>query len=354
MTKNLKAILSLFVLTTLSGCGTINTSSSSSNNPNSTPSVSTNAGSSSSSTSSSATSSSSSETSSSSSSSSETSSSSSSSSVASNAIDADELNDIASSLYELNSSEDFVGPNAMWVKTIDDMSLLYENVPGEEDFIYTLYMDQAYNLETGYMYQAMSDEYGTFAQYSYASGTKYILAINEYENKYYYEVDCGDEATATLFAISMIQEMEFAEGLYDFSKGLAALQSVTGFISQYQANNDDDPDNDITMDYDSYDLTINATSDADLSFDSEIILDAKAVIDLGDGMVQNSSMEGTLVANFSNGYLTRSLDEATMIEEIDMYGEVMKMTIYSKQETVIDYTFDEITPDLSEYTLSEL
>ena len=242
----------------------------------------------------------------------------------------------------------------MWVNTIDDMSFLYENVPGEEDFVYTLAMDQAYNLATGYMYQAMTDEYGTFAQYSYASGTKYILAINEYENKYYYEVECGDEETAVLFAITMITEMEFAEGLYDYAKGLAALQSVTGFIEQYNANHDDDPSNDVTNDYDTYELTINATSDADLSFDSEITLDAKAVIDSGDGMIQNSSMVGTLIANFDNGYLTSSVDEATMIEEMDAYGEIMKMTIYSKQATNIAYTFDEITPDLSEYTLSEL
>ena len=242
----------------------------------------------------------------------------------------------------------------MWVNTIDDMSFLYENVPGEEDFVYTLAMDQAYNLATGYMYQAMTDEYGTFAQYSYASGTKYILAINEYENKYYYEVECGDEETAVLFAITMITEMEFAEGLYDYAKGLAALQSVTGFIEQYNANHDDDPSNDVTNDYDTYELTINATSDADLSFDSEITLDAKAVIDLGDGMVQNSSMVGTLTTNFENGYLTSSVDEATMIEEMDAYGEIMKMEIYSKQATNISYSFEEITPDLSEYTLLEL
>ena len=334
MTRNLKAILSLFVLTTLSACGTTTTSSTSTNNANSTPSVSTNAGNSSLSTSSSVASS--------------------SSNIASNVIDADELGEIAASIYELNSSDDFVGPNAMWVSTIDDMSILYENVPGEEDFIYTLYMDQAYNLDTGYMYQAMTDEYGTFAQYSYASGTKYILAVNEYETKYYYEVECGDEATATLFAVSMIQEMEFAEGLYDFSKGIAALQSVTGFIDQYNANHDDDPENDINMDYDVYDLTINATSDAALSFDSEITLHASAEMDAGDGMIQNSSMDGILIANFSNGYLTKSLDEATMVEEMDAYGEIMKMTIYSKQATNIAYTFDEITPDLSEYTLSEL
>ena len=331
MTKNLKAILSLFVLTTLSACGTPSTSSSSTNNVSSTPSVSTNAGSS--------TTSSSNEV---------------SSSPTVNNITADELAEIATSVYELNSSEDFVGPNAMWVNTIDDMSLLYENVPGEEDFIYTLVMDQAYNLDTGYMYQAMTDEYGTFAQYSYASGTKYILAINEYETKYYYEVECGDEATAVAFAVTMITDMEFAEGLYDFAKGLAALQSVTGFVEQYNANNDDDPDNNITNDYDTYELTINATSDADLSFDSEITLDAKAVIDSGDGMIQNSSMVGTLTANFDNGYLTSSVDEATMIEEMDVYGEIMKMTLYSKQATNIAYTFDEITPDLSEYTLLEL
>ena len=350
MTKNLKAILSLFVLTTLSACGTPSTSSSSTNNVSSTPSVSTNAGSS--------TTSSSNEVSTGTNSSSEVSSSSSESSssspIASNAITADELVEIATSVYELNSSEDFVGPNAMWVNTIDDMSMIYENVPGEEDFIYTLVMDQAYNLDTGYMYQAMTDEYGTFAQYSYASGTKYILAINEYETKYYYEVECGDEATAVMFAITMITDMEFAEGLYDFAKGLAALQSVAGFVEQYNANHDDDPSNDVTNDYDTYELTINATSDAALSFDSEITLDAKANIDLGDGMIQNSSMVGTLTANFDNGYLTSSVDEATMIEEMDAYGEIMKMTIYSKQATNIAYTFDEITPDLSEYTLLEL
>ena len=345
MTKNLKAILSLFVLTTLTACGATNTSSSSTNKPSSTPSVSTNAGSS--------TTSSSSEVSTGTSSSTSSSSEESSSPTVNN-ITADELADIAEGIYELNSSDDFVGPNAMWVNTIDDMSMIYENVPGEEDFIYTLVMDQAYNLDTGYMYQAMTDEYGTFAQYSYASGTKYILAINEYENKYYYEVECGDEETAVLFAVTMITDMEFATGLYDFAKGLAALQSVTGFVEQYNANHDDDPSNDVTNDYDTYELTINATSDADLSFDSEITLDAKAVIDLGDGMVQNSSMVGTLTANFDNGYLTSSVDEATMIEEMDAYGEIMKMTIYSKQATNIAYTFDEITPDLSEYTLLEL
>ena len=331
MTKNLKAILSLFVLTTLSACGTPSTSSSSTNNTSSTPSVSNNAGSS--------TTSSSSEV---------------SSSPTVNNITADELADIAEGIYELNSSDDFVGPNAMWVNTIDDMSMIYENVPGEEDFIYTLVMDQAYNLDTGYMYQAMTDEYGTFAQYSYASGTKYILAINEYENKYYYEVECGDEETAVLFAVTMITDMEFAEGLYDFAKGLAALQSVAGFVEQYNANHDDDPSNDVTNDYDTYELTITASSDADLSFDSVITLDAKANIDLGDGMIQNSSMVGTLTANFDNGYLTSSVDEATMIEEMDAYGEIMKMTLYSKQATNISYSFEEITPDLSEYTKLEL
>ena len=73
-----------------------------------------------------------------------------------------------------------------------------------------------------------------------------------------------------------------------------------------------------------------------------------------DGMVQESSINGNLHVAFENGYLTHSLDEATMIEKITMGEDYMSMTITSRQETSISYSFEATYPDLSDYTKGEL
>ena len=71
-------------------------------------------------------------------------------------------------------------------------------------------------------------------------------------------------------------------------------------------------------------------------------------------MIQDSSIKGVLEVEYVDGYLTHSLDEATMVESMDMAGEVMSMTIYSKVESTIAYSYDATYPDLSEFTLTPL
>ena len=199
----------------------------------------------------------------------------------------------------------------------------------------------------------MSDSDGVYESYSYASGTNYYLVENNYGVKTYYEVPCASSEEASAFAVSMLGQINAADTFISLAKGLDSLQSVVGFVEQYTVNNDEDPTNDINNDYQNYNISFDIANLDGSTFDATIGLDASNVLD-EDGMVQESSISGNLHVAFENGYLTHSLDEATMIEKITMGEDYMSMTITSRQETSISYSFEATYPDLSDYTKGEL
>ena len=259
-----------------------------------------------------------------------------SSSVPNTVITASDLKDLASEMEEINKSDRFEAPSKAWLTHVEDMSYINVNVPESEDYNAIMTMESAYDLETGYFYTSMVYEDRllemtmTSKVYGYALDTKYILASDEDGTKIYYEVECETNDAAVDFAKTMV-----------------------GFVEQYEANNDEDPSNDVTNDYDSYVIGIEANSENENSFDARVTLDASAKIE-DEGMVQDSSINGVLEVEYVDGYLTHSLDEATMVESMDMAGEVMSMTIYSKVESTIAYSYDATYPDLSEFTLTPL
>lgn len=281
------------------------------------------------------------------------SSSSSSSTVPVVVIEPSELGVAAEYLYDANSSDRFVAPTAMYVVKKDSYSEIYEYVPDSENFVYEGTLEQAFDLEKGYLLQKMSDSDGVYESYSYASGSSYYLGENNYGIKTYYEVPCASSEEATALAIAMLEEINVASSLVPNAKGLDSLQSVVGFVEQYTVNNDEDPTNDINNDYQNYNITFDIANLDDTSFDATIGLDASSVLE-EDGMVQESSIKGNLHVAFENGYLTHSLDEATMIEKISMGEDYMSMTLSSRQETSISYSFEATYPDLSDYTKGEL
>lgn len=282
-----------------------------------------------------------------------------SSSVPNTVITASDLKDLASEMEKINKSDRFEAPSKAWLTHVEDMSIINVNVPESEDYNAIITMESAYDLETGYYYTSMIYEDRLLEMsmsskiYGYALDTKYILASDEDGIKMYYEVECETNEAAVEFAKTMVGEMGVIEDVAVEAKGIASLQSLVGFIEQYEANNDDDPSNDVTNDYDSYVVGITANSENENSFDARVTLDAAGKIE-DEGMVQDSSINGVLEVEYVDGYLTHSLDEATMVESIDMFGEVMSMTIYSKVESTIAYSFDASFPDLSEFTLTPL
>lgn len=280
-------------------------------------------------------------------------SSSSSSTVPVVVIEPSELGVAAEYLYDANSSDRFVAPTAMYVVKKDSFSEIYENVPESENFVYDGTLEQAFDLEKGYLLQKMSDSDGVYESYSYASGSSYYLVENNYGIKTYYEVPCASSEEATALAIAMLEEINVASSLVPNAKGLDSLQSVVGFVEQYTVNNDEDPTNDINNDYQNYNITFDIANLDGSTFDATIGLDASSVLE-EDGMVQESSIKGNLHVAFENGYLTHSLDEATMIEKISMGEDYMSMTLSSRHETSISYSFEATYPDLSDYTKGEL
>lgn len=280
-------------------------------------------------------------------------SSSSSSTVPVVVIEPSELGVAAEYLYDANSSDRFVAPTAMHVVQNDSFSETYENFPEGENYVYEGTLEQAINLETGYLLQKMSDSDGVYESYSYASGTNYYLVENNYGVKTYYEVPCESSEEASAFAVAMLGQINAADTFISLAKGLDSLQSVVGFVEQYTVNNDEDPTNDINNDYQNYNISFDIANLDGSTFDATIGLDASNVLE-EDGMVQESSINGNLHVAFENGYLTHSLDEATMIEKITMGEDYMSMTITSRQETSISYSFEATYPDLSDYTKGEL
>lgn len=282
-----------------------------------------------------------------------------SSSVPNTVITASDLKDLASEMEEINKSDRFEAPSKAWLTHVEDMSYINVNVPESEDYNAVITMESAYDLETGYYYTSMVYEDRllemtmTSKVYGYALDTKYILASDEDGTKMYYEVECETNDAAVEFAKTMVEQMGVVEEVAVEVKGIASLQSLVGFVEQYEVNNDEDPSNDVTNDYDSYVIGITANSENENSFDATVTLDASAKIE-DEGMVQDSSIKGVLEVEYVDGYLTHSLDEATMVESMDMAGEVMSMTIYSKVESTIAYSYDATYPDLSEFTLTPL
>ena len=101
-------------------------------------------------------------------------------------------------------------------------------------------------------------------------------------------------------------------------------------------------------------MICNNKSIGENSFDTEITLDASSTETDEDGILYESSVNGVLQVTFENGYLTHSLDEASMLEKMSLGDEFMSLEISTKVETSISYSFEDLTIDLTDWQKLEL
>lgn len=330
MKKTSKSLLAAFCLLSLAGCQLPTNSTPSSSNTSS-PAVTNTASSSSTMNSSS--------------------SSSSSSSTITPSDAAAALKVVANSIEANNSGEAFVGPQKVWNTYTEYMD--YE-ATGEESFAMEVISHNAYDSTTGYVYSgAIMDGELYMETYSYAKDSTYYLAMNEMGDKYYVSVPCTSNEEAQALAVAMLPDLGIVDIVAPDIKGIASLQAVANFMDQFIANNDDDPSNNVTNDYDVYDLTIESTIIDEDSYDATINLNANAHME-DDTMLYDSSIEGVLKSTFENSYMVYALDQAT-VSETYIEGDVeMTMIAHTKVESLNKYEFDAIYPNLDEYSYMEL
>ena len=185
-------------------------------------------------------------------------------------------------------------------------------------------------------------------QWNYASGNKVVTAIEKSGKKLYTETTYESEAAALESAVDVTEQSKANNG--ELAKGESCLQTLKGFIDQHKVNSDEDPSNDEKNDYEVYDLTFEATGEAG-AFDAKCTLVGSGEIDLGDGLIQQSSLSGKLDISYRNGYLTKYVEEATMLEVLPIDETTqMSMKLVVNQELLLSYDFSPILPNLAEFT----
>jgi len=263
-------------------------------------------------------------------------------------LSVEELEQVVLATNETVSSDAWVAPDALSISLTAHYEELYENIDGMDDFVSTEVTKMEYDCATGY-YHIVSEVDSVVEQemWSYPSGDKVISAVSKSGQKLYAEEACDSEAAALEKAALVSEEAKASNS--SLAKGLDVLQTLKGFIEQHKVNNDEDPDNDIKNDYDVYDLKFEATGEAG-SFDAKCNLDGSGLIDLGDGLVQQSTLTGVLDVSYKNGYLTKYVENATMLEVLPIDETTqMSMTIVVNQELLLSYKVTKNLPNLSEF-----
>lgn len=262
-------------------------------------------------------------------------------------LSVEELEQVVLATNETVSSDAWVAPEALSISLTAHYEELYENLDGE-NLVSTEATKMEYDCVTGY-YHIVSEVDSVVQQemWSYPSGNKVISAVSMSGQKAYAEEACDSEAAALEKAALVCADAKTSNG--SLAKGLDVLQTLKGFIDQYKANNDEDPDNDIKNDYDVYNLKFEATGEAG-SFDAKCNLDGSGLIDLGDGLVQQSTLTGVLDVSYENGYLTKYVENATMLEVLPIDETTqMSMKLVVNQELLLSYKVTKNLPNLSEF-----
>lgn len=263
-----------------------------------------------------------------------------------------ELKPVAEAIQTTNESKDFVAPTkaTLTLTQVFDMTMT-----GEEPESTNSVGKLAFDATTGYFAMTATEDGEKMEMYSYAKDGTYYMAMAEGEEKQYYAVPCGTQELAVTFAIEMLSQLPYGSIVATYAAGLTQLQSVIGFCDQAIVNGDEDPTNDVNNGYtDSYNLGITGSASG-TSMDVTFTLNGSASA-TDEGYSASASINGVMKVKFENGYLTYSLDEATMLESATMEGETFEMRVYSKTETSISYgDVDYTYPDLTNgYTQMEI
>lgn len=263
-----------------------------------------------------------------------------------------ELKPVAEAIQTTNESKDFVAPT----KATLTMTQVFEmTMTGEEPESTNIVGKIAFDATTGYFAMTSTVDGEKMEMYSYAKDGTYYMATAEGEEKMYAAVPCGTQELAVIFAVTMLSELPYGSTVVSYAAGLTQLQSVIGFCDQAIVNGDEDPTNDVNNGYtDSYNLGITGSASG-TNMDVTFTLNGSASA-TAEGYSESASINGVMKVKFENGYLTYSLDEATMLESATMEGETFEMRVYSKTETSISYgNVDYTYPDLTNgYTQMEI
>ena len=267
------------------------------------------------------------------------------------AVSAAELKTVAENLQTVNSGEDFVAPTRATLTMNSEFTM---TETGEEDWVSESHITAMFDASTGYYSAVGTEDDVEAAMYSYAEGTKYILAMAEGETKMYTAVECGSEELASAAAKAALAEMGFDLLFTSYAAGETELQTIVGWCDMIIANTDEDTTNDVDQGYTEKFNTTLTGSASDNNIDITITVDA-AGSETEEGVTSGGALNGTFKVKFANGLLTYSLDEATMTEYAELEGERYEMGIISRQESILSYdAINPVYPNLSEYTLMSM
>ena len=261
----------------------------------------------------------------------------------------EELGAKLEALYTANSAETFAAPQAASFSTVMDFVM---DTNGVEDLNQKEEMYVDYDLATGYSHLKIVSADGVQEQFVYVDGTSLVIAMQVGEEKLYTSMDCGTAEIALETGKTMITEEQMDIVVASYAQGIQEIETIQNYLLMDSWNHDEDPENDYDLGYtSSFELKI---SGKDNKGATDVTVSVKGHAD-ADETGSAGSIDGVLKASFNaDGYLTYSLDNATLIESMGIGEDAMTMTVKSKIETKIAYSVKPVYPNLDEFEAVEL
>lgn len=268
-------------------------------------------------------------------------------------LSVEEISAKLESLHTANSTTEIAAPAAASFSYEFKMEAYDDGVLVEGASMTDLTLGE-YDKTTGYSHLAMT---GTgVEQYVYVDGSNVVIAMSMEGQNVYTIQDAGSPEVALEAANAMIAESGFEYFVLELMPGLAELESLANYTLLFSVNNDEDPENDIDfgaeLGYDEkFEMSLTGKENKG-NVEFEFKMNGKSTV-AADGTW--GGIDGVLKAAFNaEGFLTYSLDLATITEAVVMGDKVVVQDTVMSNETIVKYSCDNKLPDLSKYTFVEM